>query len=256
MHQQLQYIKFLPTSSNQHGVHSPFVYNLVTKCLYNKTNHPEYQKIKAYRAALLNKQDTLEITDFGSGSKIFKSNTRPISRITKTSGTTLKRAKLLFRLLQYLNPKSILELGTNLGIATYTMAIANPEAIITSIEGCPNLSKFTAEQLKKNTVTNVKLINNTFLEALKEDSNSSYDLIFIDGDHSKESTLSYFNQLLPKVHNDTVIIFDDIHWSKEMTEAWKLIKHNPNVTVSIDTFFWGLVFFRKEQKKEHFKIRM
>ena len=62
--------------------------------------------------------------------------------------------------------------------------------------------------------------------------------------------------LLPKTHNDSIFIFDDINWSKGMQEAWNKIKAHPQVSVSIDTFFWGMVFFRKEQVKEHFKIRV
>ena len=85
---------------------------------------------------------------------------------------------------------------------------------------------------------------------------TNYDLIFFDGNHNKEATLKYFNQLLPKAHNNSIFIFDDIYWSKGMTEAWEEIKQHEKVTVSIDTFFWGIIFFRKEQAKEHFTIRV
>ena len=85
---------------------------------------------------------------------------------------------------------------------------------------------------------------------------TEFDMIFIDGNHQKEATLSYFENLLPKAHNDTIFIFDDIYWSKDMTEAWEAIKKHPKVTVSIDTFFWGFVFLRTEQAKEHFTIRL
>ena len=85
---------------------------------------------------------------------------------------------------------------------------------------------------------------------------TEFDLIFIDGNHQKEATLSCFENLLPKAHNDTIFIFDDINWSKDMTEAWEAIKKHPKVTVSIDTFFWGFVFLRTEQAKEHFTIRL
>ena len=41
-----------------------------------------------------------------------------------------------------------------------------------------------------------------------------------------------------------------------MTEAWNIIKQNPKVILTIDTFFWGIVFFRTEQEKQHFNIRV
>src|SRR5690606_10430510 len=97
-----------------------------------------------------------------------------------------------------------------------------------------------------------------FSEYLKNDkvSTANYQLIYFDGNHSKKATLEYFNLLLPTIQNDTVWIFDDIHWSSEMNKAWQAIKKHEKVTVTIDTFQWGLVFFRREQAKEHFTIRV
>lgn len=256
MYQVLQYLKFLLTSSNQHGVHSPFVYDLVTKCLYDKTNHEGYSKLKAYRKALLSNTEKINITDFGAGSKRFHTNERPINTIAKTSGTTLKRARLLFRLVNYLKPKQILELGTSLGIATQAMALGHHQASITSIEGCPNVSALAKQQLDAFQVKNAVLKTGRFEDHLPTLMGLHWDLIFFDGNHQKEATLQYFEQLLASVHNDSVFVFDDIYWSKSMTEAWESIKKHPQVTVTLDTFFWGLAFFRTEQPKENFKIRL
>ena len=250
------YFKFLFRSTNQHGVHSPFVYELITKCFYNKTKGEEYSKLINYKKKLLNNQEQIEITDLGAGSRITKKNKRTISSIAKSSGTTLKRAKLLNRLVTYFNPNAILELGTSLGIGLQAMSLGNPKATITTIEGCPNISNFTKEQFDFENLSNIKVINSDFEKAFKKLDKKTFDLIFFDGNHQKEATLNYFELLLPKAHNDSVFIFDDIYWSKDMTEAWKTIKQHPKVTVTIDTFFWGLVFFRKEQEKEHFTIRV
>ena len=255
MFQVLSYLKFLLKSTNQHGVHSPFVFGLVTKCFYDQTNYTDYQSLHAYRKELLDNRETIQITDFGVGSKVFKSSFRAISKVARTSGTPLKRAKLLYRLARYLQCSSILELGTNLGIATHALALADQNASVTSIEGCSQLYNFTSNQLNKHSISNCELINSNFKEALKH-LDQTYDLIFVDGDHSKESTLYHFNQLLDTVDNNSVIIFDDIHWSKDMTAAWETIKSHAKVTVSIDTFYWGFVFFRTEQVKEHFTIRL
>ena len=255
MFQVLAYIKFLLKSTNQHGVHSPFVYNLITKCFYDKTPYEDYGKLKSYRNALLKDKNHLEISDFGAGSRIFKSNIRSVQHIVKTSGTTKKRVKLLYRLIHYFKPNSVLELGTSLGIATHAMALGSPIKI-TSVEGCKNISEFTSQQLAKFQIDNVQLKTGTFNDVIPTLNQSKWDLIFFDGHHDKEATLTYFYKLVDKTHNDSVFIFDDIHWSKEMTEAWELIKTHPKTTVTIDTFFWGFVFFRKEQAKEHFTIRL
>ena len=162
----------------------------------------------------------------------------------------------MYRLIKYFGPNSILELGTSLGIGTKSMSLGNPETLITTVEGCPNISNFAKEQFDNENLSNIKVINSDFEKALKSLNQITFDFVFFDGNHEKEATLSYFETLLPKVHNDTVFIFDDIHWSKGMTEAWENIKQHPRVTVTINTFFWGIVFFRKEQEKEHFTIRV
>ena len=312
MHLILSYLKFLIKSTNQHGVHSPFVFGLVTKCFYDKKRYPAYKVSKEYRKKLLQNKKTINVTDFGAGSRVFSSNGRKISAIAKNAGITSKRARLLNRLVRYLEIEKILELGTSLGISTAAMAAGN-KVQITSIEGCPATAEITREQFEEFGLDNIELkvgefgtilnegkyeVRSTRLEVKEENfifqiPNSTsadpqlatenrkqktenekpkttnyqqqttynrqpqpFDLIFIDGNHQKEATLNYFEKLLSAVHNDSVMIFDDIHWSKEMEAAWEEIKLHPEVSVTIDTFYWGLVFFRREQAKEHFVIRV
>ncbi|MFD0835483.1 O-methyltransferase [Mariniflexile aquimaris] len=261
LHQITSYIKFLLKSTNQHGVHSPFVFNLVTKCFYNKSNNDAYKNISAYKHQLLQNKNKISVTDLGVGSHATKQHKRVISEIAKNAGTTNKRAQLLYRLVTYFKPSTILELGTSLGIATHAMSLGNPEATITTIEGCPNISEFTNANFKERQLENINLITGNFNDTLENlipiaIGTKTYDLIFFDGNHQKEATLQYFETLLQTAHNDSIVIFDDIYWSKSMTEAWETIKQHPKVTVTIDTFFWGLVFFRREQVKEHFTIRV
>lgn len=252
----IAYIKFLLRSKNQHGVHSPFVYDLVTKCFYDKTKYSTYNQLKTYRKDLLQSNKTLEVTDLGAGSQVDKSNTRKVSDITKNAGTTVKRAKLFFRLSRYFKFDQVLELGTSMGIATHAISLGNPKTQITTIEGCPNISKFTKDNFNKLGLNNITSLTGDFKEVIPTLTSNTYDLIYFDGNHQKEATIEYFNMLLPTINNNTIFIFDDIYWSKGMTEAWETIKKHPQVTVTIDTFFWGFVSFRKEQAKEHFTIRI
>ena len=251
-----KYTKFLLQSTNQHGVHSPFVYDLVTKCFYDKTNYEAYNSILNYRKLLLKTNTKIKVKDLGVGSQVMKVEARKVSEMTKNAGTTSKRAKLLYRLTNYLKPKNILELGTSLGIATHAMSLVNPKAYITSIEGCPNTSAFSKTQLKTQESEHINIVTENFNKEIEKLSSNNYDLIFFDGNHQKEATLNYFETLLKTINNDSVFIFDDIYWSEDMTEAWEIIKAHPKVSVTIDTFFWGFVFFRNEQEKQHFKIRI
>jgi predicted O-methyltransferase YrrM len=252
------YLKFLFHSKNEHGIHSPFVFDLVTKCFYDNTKYSEYEVLISYRKSLLENKNTIEVTDFGAGSRVFKSNVRAISKIAQTAGITPKNAELLFRIVRYFQPKSILEIGTSLGLATSALSLANENTKIITLEGCPNamatakkMFQVSSFKFPNNAVDFVNTEFNLFFENLKP---QIFDLVYFDGNHSKKATLEYFEALLPTISNDSVWIFDDIHWSADMEEAWEIIKKHSMVSVTIDTFQWGIVFFRTEQEKEHFII--
>jgi predicted O-methyltransferase YrrM len=237
-------------------VHSPFVYDLITKCFYDKSKYNDYKKLINYRKRLLNNNKNIDVTDLGAGSLVMKQKQRAISKMAKNAGSTFKRSKLLYRLTQYFKPENILELGTSVGIATTAMHLGHPEAHISTIEGCPNIAAFSKLNFEYFKLKNIDVIIGDFNDKIEDLKTNSYDFIFFDGNHQKEATLHYFESLLKTVHNDSVFIFDDIYWSKEMTEAWNTIKKHPKVTVTIDTFYWGFVFFRKEQAREDFIIRV
>lgn len=250
------YLQFLWHSKNEHAVHSPFVFTLITKCFYDTKSKPEYTIFKKYRNSLLENKNTIEVTDFGAGSKVFKSNTREISKIAKTAGISPKRAELLFRIVNYFQPETILEIGTSLGFATSALSLGNLKAKITTLEGCPESAKIAQTQFIQFALTNINSEVTTFDAYFSKCQTLNFKLIYFDGNHQKRATLHYFELLLPTITNETLWIFDDIHWSPEMEEAWEIIKNHPKVTVTIDTFQWGLVFFRREQPKEHFVIRI
>lgn len=256
MYQILAYIKFLFSATNQHGVHSPFIYDFVTKCLYDKKNYEAYKKLDNYRAALKSSDTVLQITDLGEGSKILDTKKRSVRKMIKTSSSSKKESKLLYRLINYFKITSVLELGTSLGMGTYALALANNNSNITTIEGCPNTSNFAKSKFMAKEIKNTTFIKGDFTSIIPSLEEDSFDLVFFDGHHNKAATIQYFKSLLPKAHNNSVFVFDDIYWSKGMTEAWEYIKAHDAVTVTVDCFYLGFVFFRKEQAKEHFKIRV
>jgi predicted O-methyltransferase YrrM len=205
------------------------------------------------------------VTDFGAGSRVFKSNSRQISKIAQTAGISKKRAKLLYRIAEYFQVNStnskkkqnILEIGTSLGLATAALALGDQKTSIITLEGCRETAAIAQKQFGLFGLSNITSVVTEFSKYLSASkfSKLNFQIIYFDGNHSKEATLRYFELALPTITNETVWIFDDIHWSAEMEAAWESIKNHPKVTVTIDTFQWGLVFFRYEQKKEHFIIR-
>ena len=257
MHIIIEYLKFISKSSNQHGVHSQFVYNLITKCFYTKTDINLWNRFKKIKQQLLDNKSFIKVTDFGAGSKVFKTNERQVSKIAKVAGISNKKSKLLIRLIKYFKPIQVLEIGTSLGLGTTAIKIGNDNSIITSLEGCAETSKIAQELFKNNSLKNIEINTGDFNKTLPTSIKKKlFDCIYFDGNHTKKNTLNYFNACLPTIKNDSFWIFDDIYWSNEMKEAWTEIKNHPKVKVTVDVFHWGIVFFRKEQEKEHFKIRV
>ena len=182
---------------------------------------------------------------------------RKVKDIVRVSSVSKKYGELLYKLVQYFNCNNILELGTSLGVSTHYLALASTTSKVISIESNYQLIDIVLKQFKKLGIQNTKIIEGNFdhvLETVLEET-EMLDLVFIDGNHSKDATLKYFELIKPKLHNDSCIIFDDIYWSKEMCEAWNIIKKDNLVRVSIDIYQFGIVFFRKESSKENFVIR-
>ena len=253
----ISYYKFFIRSTNEHGVHSPFVYDLITKCFKDKKPKDWYKTLESYRKLLLGNNTLIGIKDLGAGSKKLQHKRRQISQIAKNAGITKKRGRILGRLAVYLGCKNMLEIGTSLGIGTAGMAMATPNSSITTLEGCRNTAAVAIENFKKFNLLNINMVIGNFDNILPGVlKNNTFDFIFFDGNHQKEATLKYFSLCLDHIHNDSVFIFDDIYWSQGMQKAWQIIKTHPKVTITIDTFQWGLVFFRIEQVKQHFTIRV
>jgi predicted O-methyltransferase YrrM len=263
----LKYLNYYLTSSNGkgHGIHSPFVFHFINKILKDKHHYPEYDAIENLRQKLFRDQTILTIEDFGAGSSINKSNQRSVASIAKNAAKQKKYSQLLFRIVKEYKPKTVLELGTSLGITTSYLAIANPNANVTTIEGAKEVAAIAEENFRtlelqnlSDRQTGIELVKRNFDDSLSSVIYylSSIDFAFIDGNHRRESTERYFQQLISKANNDSIFIFDDIHWSKEMEQAWETIKYHKAVRCSIDLFFIGIVFFRQEFKeKQHFVIR-
>jgi len=256
----IKYFNYWITASNGkgHGMHSPFIFELITKVLNVKEGRPEYEKVEALRNQLLNDNSVIEVEDFGAGSVIDKKSRRSISSIAKNAAKPKKFGQLLFRMVKHYQPTTILELGTSLGITTSYLSLAKPDARLITMEGSKEIADIAKRNLRNLEIRNFEIIEGNFDDTLSSvvGGLSSVDFGFIDGNHRQEPTERYFKELLSKINNDSILVFDDVHWSSEMEAAWETIKKNAAVTCSIDLFFIGIVFFRKEFKEtQHYVIR-
>jgi predicted O-methyltransferase YrrM len=150
----------------------------------------------------------------------------------------------------------MLKLGTSLGISTAYLAMGNPHGQVTTIEGCPETAAAAANNFRILGLANIRQETGPFEEILPGllGNLGNVDLFFIDGNHRKQPSLQYFHQCLQHIHDDSILILDDIHGSGEMEQAWDEIKQHPSVTLTIDLFRMGLVFFRKGLSREDFII--
>ncbi len=253
------YIKHSFAVQSKYHIHSPFVYDFYDKVLQNGTNYPQYRVVNRLRNELETGSRFIKRKDLGANCKDFPCDQRfvRVRDIVHHSSVSRKKGELLFRLIRKYKPLSILELGTSLGISTVYLSLAAPESRIITIEGCIDSANLARENFDKSGLKNIHIITGNFDEKLAHAfvEMPLPDLIFFDGNHKKEPTLSYFEQCLQHIHPATVLIIDDIHWSAGMAEAWNIIRMHPQVKVSIDIYHMGIIFFKEELSKEDFTLR-
>lgn len=253
------YLRYWLTASNGkgHGIHSPFVFDFVKKLLNDRSRYPAYREIEELRAGLRNDKTVLTVQDFGAGSAHARSDQRRVCDITRHAAKPAKWGQLLYRISRHYQPGIILELGTSMGVTSCYLALGNPAATLYTLEGAEAIAERARLNFEKNGIRNITQITGNFDQTLPDllTKIMSPDLVFIDGNHRQEPTERYFSQLLPLMNN-SILIFDDIHWSREMELAWKTIREHPDVRATIDLFFIGIVLFRQEfREKQHFTIR-
>ena len=255
-----KYISYLWKASNGHGhgVHSPFVFAFIKNVLNTKSKGPSIDAIELYRQRLLNNQKEINILDLGAGADPKGNKSRTIAQIAKGALKPKKYSSLLSRIVKYYQPSQVLEMGTSLGITTCYLAHGVPNASVVTMEGAPTVAHEALTTFKNLGFQNIQLIEGNFNQSLPNylQSVSTIGIAYVDGNHRYEPTMQYFNLLLTKSDEHSIFIFDDIHWSSEMEKAWAEIKADARVSLTIDLFYIGIVFLRKEQKEqEHFIIR-
>lgn len=254
-----RFFQFLFNSGTRYQIHSPFLYDFIGKVIRPCKRIDEGKNIEAIRKELLKNVNIILKTDFGAASGNDAKKVYPITikRIAATSLASRRNAARLFRLIRHIHAGNILEIGTSLGITTCYLALANPKAKIITLEGCPESCKIAWSNFDRLGIKNIDLIEGRFEDTLVKalDQLGQVDLVFIDGNHRKDAVLDYFSKCLDYAHNDTVFIIDDIHLTEDMEEAWKKVSRHEKVKVSIDLYFNGWIFFRKESSVQHFRLR-
>jgi len=253
----LRYFKYRLRSAGAHGIHSPFVFDLYTKVIHGSTDAVKKKSLVELRKKISGDKRILKVSDYGTAEGKSTQRKLSVSYIARNYASGTKKAELLCRLSEYFSPSTILELGTSIGIGTLALALGSPKSKVISLEGSAETAGVAKENFVSVGITNVEVITGEFSGTLSPalEKFSSVDLIFIDGNHRSAPTLSYFEQCLPKANENSLFIFDDIHWSADMENAWKQIQNHPSVSLTIDLFEVGLVFFRKGIARQNFILK-
>jgi predicted O-methyltransferase YrrM len=245
------------TARTAYGAHSPFVYSFVRNVLPARRMAVGNQ-LEALRRRLLRDDRVLEIEDFGAG---YGGHQQPlvrkrVSQVARSSARSRREGELLFRICHQFQPQSCLELGTNLGVSTLYQALALTHSRFTTIEGSGALADLASRHFAEFGAS-PRLLQGDFMQVLHGQLDSErFDYVFLDGNHRLEPTLEYVDWLLPRMNRDSILILDDINWSEGMRQAWAAVKARPEVSVSVDLFFLGICFVKRNQAKEDFRFRL
>jgi predicted O-methyltransferase YrrM len=246
-------------AGSRYQVHSPFLYKLIGDVIRPNVRISETLAIENIRKECLGSRAIINKTDYGAGAADLERRSYPVTirKIASLSLTSRRKAERLFRLARFMNAGRILEIGTSLGITTSYLAMANRHARVITLEGCPELCLKARNHFERLELGNIELVEGRFEDTLENalEKLGGADLVYFDGNHRKEAMLDYFSKVLPFISNDTVFVFDDIHSSTGMEQAWEEARQHESVTVSLDLFFSGWILFRKELSREHFRLR-
>jgi predicted O-methyltransferase YrrM len=255
----VKYLKYILLSHHGrgYGIHSPFVFDLVTRVLRNKVDPDIVCTVEKVRKKMISDNRTILVNDMGSRSDLFKTNFRKVSDIARYSPVPGKYGELLSKMAVEFGKPLIIEFGTSVGISTLYMACSCTDTKVYTIEGCPATAEIARQNFSETGLNNIEIIEGSFDEVLPGLTNAGIKpgLVFIDGNHRKEPVIKYFNQMAELSDNKTVIIIDDINYSNEMREAWKEILMHGKISVTIDIFRMGIVFFREGINHNNYIIR-
>ena len=239
-------------------MHSPFIFDFIQNVLNKKLDKTEIYPIENLRNQFKKDEEVLLIEDLGAGSLVSKTNQRKVSTIASVAVKPKKYSQLFYKMIQHYQCKNIVELGTSLGITTAYLSKANPQATVYTLEGSKTVAGKAQQGFERLGLHNIKLVLGNFDDTLQEVLHkiNKVDFVYMDGNHQREATIRYFNELKPFLHDESIVILDDIHWSKGMEDAWDEIRHSDFVKYDIDLFQIGILLFNPNFKeKQHFVIK-
>lgn len=250
------YLRYWLNAVNQHSLHAPFVYDFYTRIIQGQQENELFDTIESYRHQYLQDENYIKVTSPGAPSRVSNDGKRKISRLAQHGISKPKNSRLLYRIIQDMQPEIIVELGSSLGINTLYLSAAYPQAQVYTFEGCKETAQLAAQLYDNWPIKNISLIEGNIDETLPRlcTKLDRIDFAYLDANHRFKPTVNYFNLLMKKSSSHSILILDDIYWSEGMYQAWKTIISKPEISLSLDLFELGIVFCRKLPIKQHYTL--
>ncbi|WP_276374736.1 class I SAM-dependent methyltransferase [Chryseolinea sp. H1M3-3] len=247
------YFNYWLDAVDEHSLHSPFLFDFYTNLLKKKRSNPTLVSIEIYRKSLEQDHRTIHVTDLGAGSVKLKTSKRKVSDIARVSTTPKKFSSLYSRIIGHYQCRHIIELGTSLGVNTLYLANAHKNTQVVTFEGSSAIASIANKGFQEDNGRHIRMIEGNIDKTLPSYLTASppIDFAYIDANHRLEPTLRYFEGLVTKMHSKSILVMDDIHYSKEMEVAWQTVQRNKAVTITIDLYRCGLVFFDTSLTKQN-----
>jgi len=246
-----EYLSYFLDRTDQHSLQSPFAASIYRELrVYQKQHRKGNPTLEKLRLRLAKDSKELEINDLGAGSKFAVGSKRSLASICKNACSALPH-NLLYQFMVMKTPaQTVVELGTSLGINTGYLS-AKTVGTVYTFEADSSLLEMAKNNL--STFPNVVFIPGNIQETLPVflKDQPRIDFVQIDANHTYQATLQYCKWVWPCLHEQSVVVIGDIHWSTEMKKAWLEIKQFPGVTTTIDFFECGVLFFRSGIQMEH-----
>lgn len=221
-------------------------------------------RIEAIREQLKSSSQTIEIQDFGAGNpdddysteEMLEGIMRTAALSDSMKSATRKRwALILMKLIQAFPPIHCLEFGTHVGISACYQGAAlkmnNDGGKLITLEGANSLAEIARNNLQSLNIDNVTVRVGRFADTLQPalDELEIIHYAFIDGHHEEHATIGYFEQLLPYLADEAVLVFDDHHWNEGMTRAWEYVVDHERVHTAVDMMPFGVALVRKTSQQ-------
>lgn len=253
LHRYRAYVTYWLDAVDEHSLHSPFLFNLMTRVIGLSPVYDE--SLERLRRELIRDRNEIPVNDLGTGATLLPRHRR-VSTIAKRSLSPARFSCLYQRLITHFRCATVVELGTSLGINTLYLA-QSPGTHVYTFEGAESIAALAVANFTRMEMQNITLIQGDIGKTLPDfvAKSPAVDFAFMDANHTLDATMQYFRYLLRVMHEESVLVLDDIHLTSAMERAWLNVQQHERVRATVDLYRCGIAFFTPSLDKQHVVLR-